>query len=149
MLTNFPTAFPDAKEVPSEGQERLIVELDSDYNSLTCESPKVKICFQKWANGIGWFNQKSLYLTLEQATYLKKEIEQTAVNLKMKNSQAHPSHSTQQHQDRKNLPLTENANNVIQFPAGKSKGPGYSANTEPGSNTAKILPFRSRQGSLS
>lgn len=144
MLTNFPNAFPDSKEVPSEGQARLIVELDSSYNQPGSETPKVKICFQKWATGIGWFNQKSLYLTLEQAGFLQKEIERTAVNHKMVSTQSRPANLAAQP-----TPATaESGQRVIQFPAGKSKksATGRSSRShseETSSTTAKILPFRS------
>lgn len=141
MLTNIPNVFPDSKEIASEGQERLIVELDSDYNLPVGESPKVKICFQKWATGIGWFNQKSLYLTLEQACYLKKEIERTAVNQKMIRSQSHPANVAPP----PNSAPAQAGNRLIQFPVGKSKRSATQSHLEDtDSSIAKILPFRSR-----
>lgn len=145
MLTNFPTKYTDARETPSEGQERLIVELDSDYNSDTGETPKVKVCFQKWASGIGWFNQKSLYLTFEQAAYLKQEIEQTTVNHKMRNSQPRPASTAKQ------TGKVSGGSAIIPFPSGRTvKTPperlSQNSSKETGDTTAKILPFRSRQG---
>ncbi len=145
MLTNFPKTFTDTREAPSEGQERLIVELESDYNSPSGETPKVKICFQKWANGIGWFNQKSLYLTLEQAAYLNQEIEQTAVNHKMKSSQSRPIPAA------KRSGKTPGDSAIIPFPAGRTAKTqperlSQSLCEESGATTARILPFRSRQG---
>jgi hypothetical protein len=137
MLTNFPNNYSDAREIPSEGQERLIIEVDSDYNSKAGEAPKVRVCLQKWANGIGWFNQKSLYLTLEQATYLKKEIEQATANHKMKSSQSRPANPSKRNE---NAPGNHA---IIPFPAGKS-APGLKQ--DPSKTPARILPFRSRQG---
>ncbi len=151
MLTDFPNAFPEIKEAPAEGQERLIVELDSDYNPLTGELPKVKVCFQKWATGIGWFNQKSLYLTVEQAAFLKKEIEHTTANLKMKASQPGLASAKRPGLTGK-TPTGVKAttgNNVIQFPAGRSLAPvrtksAGSSEEQTRRSTARILPFRSR-----
>jgi hypothetical protein len=150
MLTDFPNAFLETKETPAEGQERLIVELDSDYNQLTGELPKVKVCFQKWATGIGWYNQKSLYLTIEQAAFLKKEIEQTTANLKMKTSQSQPDYSKRSRQagGKPIRAKAETGNPVIQFPAGRAlkpvaDKPGYSPEGT-GPSTARILPFRFR-----
>ena len=143
MLTNFPKTFTDARETPSEGQERLIVELDSDYNSG--ENPKVKVCFQKWANGIGWFNQKSLYLTLEQAVYLNKEIEQVTVNHKMKSSQSRLTPMAKRPGE------TSGESAIIPFPTGRTaKGQAerliQSISENTGITTARILTFRPRQG---
>lgn len=149
ILTAFPNAYSDTSEVPSEGQERLIVELDSDYNPLTGELPRVKVCFQKWATGIGWFNQKSLSLTVEQAAQLKMKIEQTTVNLKMRSSQARPDSAKRLPQTRKSLTSAETGPAIIQFPAGRSKKPlagepEPSAREETNLSTNRILPFRSR-----
>ncbi|MBN9392903.1 MAG: hypothetical protein J0I20_33035 [Chloroflexi bacterium] len=141
MLTNFPKSYSDAREIPSEGQERLIVEVDSDYNSNTGETPKVRVCLQKWANGIGWFNQKSLHLTLEQAAYLKEEIEQATANHKMKSSQSRSVNPSKR---------DENASGnhaVIPFPAGRTARSTASVKKQGLSETTGlILPFRSRQG---
>jgi hypothetical protein len=151
MLTDFPNAFLETKETPAEGQERLIVELDSDYNPLTGELPKVKVCFQKWASGIGWFNQKSLYLTIEQAAFLKKEIEQTTANLKMKTSQSQPDYSKRSRQAGGNATRAraETGNPVIQFPVGRAlkqvtDKPGHSSDEGADPSTARILPFKFR-----
>jgi len=146
MLTNFPKTFTDARETPSEGQERLIVELDSDYNSNSGETPKVKVCFQKWASGIGWFNQKSLYLTLEQAAFLKQEIEQTTVNHKMKSSQSPRSTPAAKRPGK-----TPGDSAIIPFPAGRTaltqaERLSQSLSEDTGATAAKILPFRARLG---
>ena len=141
MLTNFPYSFTDARETPSEGQERLIVELDSDYNSGTGETPKIKVCLQKWANGIGWFNQKSMHLTLEQAAYLKQEIEQAAAHHKMKSSQSRPAITSKRNEQ------VSGVNPIIPFPAGRSpKTSAQQLNQDRAETTARILPFRSRRG---
>jgi hypothetical protein len=151
MLTDFPNELLETKEAPAEGQERLIVELDSDYNPLTGELPKVKVCFQKWAGGIGWFNQKSLYLTIEQAAFLKKEIEHTTANLKMKTSQPKPDCSKRSRQARGNSTgaRAETGNPVIQFPVARTlkpvtDKPGPDSDEGNSPSTARILPFRFR-----
>jgi hypothetical protein len=141
MLTNFPNSYSDAREIPSEGQERLIIEVDSDYNSNAGENPKVRVCLQKWANGIGWFNQKSLHLTLEQATYLKQEIEQATANHKMKSSQSRPVNTPKRNEN------ASGKHGIIPFPAGRTSrtsAPGLKQ--DPSETTGRILPFRSRQG---
>lgn len=139
MLTNFPNNYSDAKEIPSEGQERLLIEIDSDYNSNTGETPKVRVVLQKWANGIGWFNQKSLFLTLEQAAYLKQEIEQTTANHKMKSSQSRPVNAS------KRIVNGSGENAIIPFPAGRTAKTSASGLKQDSSETTgRIIPFRSR-----
>jgi hypothetical protein len=141
MLTNFPNNYTAATETPSEGQERLLVELESDYNSNTGETPKVRVCLQKWANGIGWFNQKSFHLTLEQAAFLKKEIDQTTANHKMKSSQSRPANTPKPAESK---PCRST---VIPFPVGRAaKTSSEGSGQKPSETTARILPFRSRQG---
>lgn len=143
MLTNFPNTYTDARETPDEGQERLIVEMDSDYNSNAGDTPKVKVCLQKWANGIGWYNQKSLFLTLEQAGNLKQEIERTTVNHKMLSSRSRLASAPRR-------PGKSGDNAPIPFPAGRkarslTERASQSDPVETG-EASRILPFVSRRG---
>lgn len=89
-----------------EQTERLDVELDTTQPS----QPKLKLKQQSWAEGVGWFTQKTITLELEEAQTLLQNLEQAIIGGKIARSRPHSKESK----------LLE-TNNIIPFPVPHSR----------------------------
>jgi hypothetical protein len=119
-------AFINSNDQTNENEggrgERFLVEVD--------ENGSLKLRQQSFAPGIGWYNQKSLNLTEEQALALIQELQNGVANAKM------------QRTSRRSNPLPENE--PLAFPGGRNprkKGtPGLEKTPQ------NILQFNKRKG---
>jgi hypothetical protein len=117
---------------PNEGEqsERFLVEVD--------ENGSLKLRQQSFARGIGWYNQKSLNLTEEEALALIGELQNGVANAKM------------QRTSRRNSSLSENSLSETSHPTPLAFPVGKTANESSASGLEKtpqnILQFNKRKG---
>lgn len=111
--------------------ERIEIETDQS-NPL---EPALKLRQQSWAEGMGWFTQKTIRLGLDEAIEMLDDLEHNIVRAKMTRSQAH--HRPAQ--------APGSAATVLQFPVDRiASAPASSLVNEAAvSEYGKLLPFKS------
>lgn len=123
---------------PGQPGERIEVELD-DTNQLDL---KLKLRQQSWAEGMGWFTQKTVTINPEDVPELLRQLEQAQVSVKLIRSQAH---------QRPNTPEAEipAETKIIKFPVHRTvrKGAEPAEIEQVASEQGKVLLFKSRRHS--
>lgn len=133
------TTLPTSANQPKPAQtERINLELD-DSNP---QAPKIKMRQQSWSEGVGWFTQKTIALTIEQAVSLMPDLEHTLVSAKLAQSQTH--HQSPNPPAKTALP--ENTAKLIEFPMARTQ----QEKTEPAKNPVdsaegKVVQFKPRK----
>jgi hypothetical protein len=110
----------------SEQSERFLVEVD--------ENGSLKLRQQSFARGIGWYNQKSLNLTEEQALALIGELQNGVANAKMQRTSRRTSAQ----------PENSDAQTPLPFPVGKTARKSGASGLE--KTPQNILQFNKRKG---
>ncbi len=118
--------------------EQIQVELDT----TNLQEPKLKLRQQSWAEGMGWFTQKTITLDAEQAVTLTYDLEQALISAKLAASQAHHSPSTNK-TSAPVRPETPSKASIIEFPTDRT---AHKASEIPAADgEAKILTFKPRK----
>jgi hypothetical protein len=140
MATLRDFSSPEHAEIsdkPDRPGERIEVELD-ETNQLDL---KLKLRQQSWAEGMGWFTQKTVAINPEDVPELLRQLEQAQVNVKLTRSQAHHRPSTPE-------PEAPAETKIIKFPVHRTVRKAEPAETEQvASEQGKVLLFKSRRHS--
>lgn len=120
-LRDFSTSEPPGKRVEVEIDQTNPAEM------------KLKLREQSWAEGLGWFTQKSLTIDPAQAQNLIRDLQQALDEAKMRQSQAH-------HQPP--VAPEQPTEKVIEFPRHRA---ARRVNPPVASGESKVVSFKSRQ----
>lgn len=115
--------------------ERIVERMSVEVDDSNPQEPKLKLRQQSWAEGMGWFTQKTITLGLEEACDLVEQLEQTTRLAKMRRSQ--PLQPKTQPQ-----PFANKSAKIITFPVEKV---GQSNKRVVESGESKMLSLRPRK----
>ncbi len=124
---------PEAQLTPATG-ERVSVELDNS----NLQEPKLKLRQQSWAEGVGWFTQKTVIVGLEQASTLSNDLQQAIISAKLLRSQPQ-----RQHPLEAVIQADEQRGKVLEFP--HSISPAKTSIALDNTSKGILLEFKPRQ----
>lgn len=102
-------------------QSRVTVEVDKSNPA----EPGLKLRQESWAEGLGWFTQKTIAVSLEEAPALLNDLQRTINNAKLARSQHRPNTEAK----------------ILQFPGKRTKKSDDHSAKPVDNSTAKVLPL--------
>lgn len=139
--------FSGQRSTETNPNRQIDVELDDSNPSEL----KLRLRQQSWAEGMGWFTQKTIIIDPEEVPALIRQLEEARINIKLTSTQS------QQSQPKATpYPVSENStetetetkseNKIIEFPGHRVTSKTRSASAESiASEPGKVLPFEVRR----